>query len=184
MHSPVRDRQEHLIGVNIGWLRQADALLDRISNAAYTATPAGLAPHKAGSHLRHILEFYECFLAGLPASHVDYDARKRDLSVERSRQAARERIWSLIRVFESESALRTDSTIWVRIEDAAGSRIPETFLISSIGRELQVLSSHTIHHSALIAMALRALGVPVDPDFGMAPSTLRYMATQASAEAA
>jgi hypothetical protein len=184
MHSPVRDRHEHLIGANIGWLRQADALLDRISDAVYTATPAGLAPHKVGSHLRHILEFYECFLAGLPASHVDYDARKRDISVERSRQAARERISSLIRAFESESALRTDSTIGVRIEDAGAFRIPEPFLISSVGRELQVLSSHTIHHFALLAMTLRALGVAVDPDFGMAPSTLRYLDTQAGAEAA
>jgi hypothetical protein len=66
--------------------------------------------------------------------------------VERSRQAARGRIRSLIRAFESESALRTDSMIRVRIEDSAGSRIPEPFLISSVGRELQVLSSHTIHH--------------------------------------
>ena len=184
MHSPVRDRQELLIGANIGWLRQADALLDRISDAVYTATPTGLAPHKVGSHLRHILEFYECFLAGLPASNVDYDARKRDISLERSRPAARERIRSLIRAFESEVALRTDSVIRVRIEDSARSRIPEPFLISSVGRELQVLSSHTIHHFALMAMTLRALGVAVDPGFGMAPSTLRYMATQAGAEAA
>ena len=61
---------------------------------------------------------------------------------------------------------------------------PEPFLISSVGRELQVLSSHTIHHFALMAMTLRVLGVPVDPDFGMAPSTLRYLDTQAGAEAA
>ena len=184
MHSPVRERQEHLIGANIGWLRQAEALLERISDSVYTATPVGLAPHKAGSHLRHILEFYECFLAGLPASNVDYDARKRDSSLERSRPAAGERIRSLIRAFGSELALRTDSVIRVRIEDSARSRIPEPFLISSVGRELQVLSSHTIHHFALMAMTLRALGVAVDPDFGKAPSTLRYMATQAGAEAA
>jgi uncharacterized damage-inducible protein DinB len=184
MHGPLIQRQEYLISANIGWLRQAEILLSRISDAAYTATPSGLAPHKAGGHLRHILEFYECFLAGLPASHIDYDARQRDLSLERSRQAAQERIHRLIRCLETESALRTDSVVWVRIEDSAGSRIPEPFLISSVGRELQVLSSHTIHHFALMAMALRALGVPVDPDFGMAPSTLRYMAAQASAEAA
>ena len=41
MHSPVRDRQEHLIGANIGWLRQADALLYRFSDAVYTATRPG-----------------------------------------------------------------------------------------------------------------------------------------------
>jgi hypothetical protein len=184
MHAPVVQRREDLITVNIGWLRQAEALLDRISDAAYTAVPAGLAPHKAAGHLRHVLEFYECFLAGLADSHIDYDARKRDLSVETSRQAAQLRIRALIHALKNEPALRTDCVVWVRVEDSAGSRVPESFLVSSVGRELQVLSSHTIHHFALMAMVLRALGVPVDSDFGMAPSTLRYLASRSNAEAA
>ena len=49
---------------------------------------------------------------------------------------------------------------------------------SSISRELQVLSSHTVHHFALIAMTLRMHGVEIDSDFGMAPSTLRYLASK------
>jgi hypothetical protein len=184
MHAPVIQRQEHLIAVNIAWLRQAEALLDRIGDAVYTSSPRGLAPHKAGGHLRHILEFYECFLAGLAGGRIDYDARKRDLSVETSRTAAQQRIRWFIHGLESEPALRIDSVVSVRIEDLAGSRIADPFLVSSVGRELQVLSSHTIHHFALMAMTLRALGVPVDPDFGMAPSTLRYRASQATPEAA
>lgn len=184
MHNPVRKRQEYLIEINIGWLRQAEALLDRISDAEYTATPAGLAPHKAGGHLRHILEFYGCFLDGLPGSHIDYDARRRELALERSRHAARERIHHLIRDLESESALRTDFVVWVRVEDSAGAHVPEPFLVSSVSRELQVLSSHTVHHFALMAMTLRTLGVSMDADFGMAPATLRYLATQLAVEAA
>ena len=184
MYAPVIQRQERLIAVNIAWLRQAEALLHRIGDAVYTSSPRGLAPHKAGGHLRHVLEFYECFLAGLAGGRIDYDARKRDPSVETSRQTAQERIRLLIHRLETEPALRIDSVVWVRIEDSAGSRISEPFLASSVGRELQVLSSHTIHHFALMAMTLRALGVPIDSDFGMAPSTLRYLASQAPAEAA
>ena len=184
MHASVAQRQEYLIAVNMAWLRQAEALLTRITDGVYTASPGGLAPHKAGAHLRHILEFYECFVAGLAGGRIDYDARKRDLSVETSRHAAQARIRLLIHHLETEPALRIDSLVSVRIEDSAGSRLPEPFLVSSVGRELQVLSSHTIHHFALMAMTLRALGVPLDPDFGMAPSTLRYRAFQAAAEAA
>ena len=95
MHGPVIKRQELLISANIGWLCQGESLLDRISDANYTAVPSGFAPHRACAHLRHILEFYECFLSGLPSSHIDYDARKRDLSAETSRQAAKERIRSI-----------------------------------------------------------------------------------------
>jgi hypothetical protein len=130
------------------------------------------------------MEFYECFLDGLAGGRIDYDARKRDLSVETSRQTAQARIRILTRRLQSEPALRVDSLVSVRMEDSAGSRISEPLLVSSVGRELQVLSSHSIHHFALIAMTLRALGVPVDPDFGMAPSTLRYRASQTEAEAA
>ena len=184
MHASVAQRQEYLITVNIAWLCQAEALLTRIDDDVYTASPSGLASHKAGAHLRHILEFYECFLAGLARGRIDYDARKRDLSVETSRQTAQARIRVLIHRLQTESALRIDSLVSVRIEDSAGSRVPEPFLVSSVGRELQVLSSHTIHHFALMAMTLRALGVSIDPDFGMAPSTLRYRASQAAAEAA
>ena len=184
MDASVAQRQKYLVAVNIAWLRQAEALLDRISDAVYTTSPNGLASHKAGSHLRHILEFYECFLAGLVGGHIDYDARKRDLSVETSPTAAQKRIGSLIHRLKTEPALRSDSSVRVRIEDSAESRLREPFLVSSVGRELQVLSSHTIHHFALMAITLRALGVCVDPDFGMAPSTLRYRASQAAAEAA
>ena len=48
---------------------------------------------------------------------------------------------------------------------------------SSVERELQVLLSHTVHHYALIAVALRLHGHPVDEEFGVAPSTLRYWAS-------
>jgi hypothetical protein len=73
--------------------------------------------------------------------------------------------------------LRFNAIIWVRMEDAAA--VCEPFMESSIDRELQVLSSHTIHHFALIAMTLRLHGVEMPPDFGMAPSTLRYQAEAA-----
>ena len=69
--------------------------------------------------------------------------------------------------------------IWVRMEDAEPNAVRDSFMESSVSRELQVLSSHTVHHFALIAVTLRAHGVHMDPDFGMAPSTLRHLASQA-----
>ena len=61
------------------------------------------------------------------------------------------------------------------MEDAESAAVRDSFMESSVSRELQVLSSHTVHHFALIAVTLRAQGVQMDPDFGMAPSTLRYL---------
>jgi hypothetical protein len=177
------NRRDALIKTNIGWLCQALDLLDRLDDAAFASSPAGMEPHRAGAHLRHIVEFYRAFLAGVPSFHIDYDARRRDPEIERSRKAASNAIRTIIHELNSSSALRFDATVWVRMEDEPATAIPEPYLESSIDRELQVLSSHTIHHFALIAMTLRLHGVPMPPEFGMAPSTLRYEATR-GAEAA
>jgi uncharacterized damage-inducible protein DinB len=154
-----------LIQVNLEWLRQASDLLNRLSSSAFG---------EVSGHMRHILEFYECFLEGLPAGRIDYDARPRDQSVERSTAAADARIESLSDRLKSAPELRGDALVWVTLEESCAT--------SSVGRELQVLSSHTVHHFALIALTLRAHGVAVDPKFGVAPSTLRYR--EANAEAA
>lgn len=169
--------------MNLRWLRQALRLVDRLSDHAYAATPRGFAPHKAGAHLRHILEFYRCFLEGIDSSHIDYDARRRDAAVETSRTAAASAIRSIIRELTTCPALHGERIIWVRMEDAEANAVSDSFMESSVSRELQVLSSHTIHHFALMAMTLRLHGIEMDPDFGMAPSTLRYLASK-SAEAA
>jgi hypothetical protein len=129
------------------------------------------------------VEFYQCFLDGLEWSHIDYDARRRDHAIEHSRHAASAAIRSIIRSLETSHELRGERIIWVRMEDAEANDVRESFMESSISRELQALSSHTVHHFALIAMILRMHGVAVDPNFGMAPSTLRYLASK-TAEAA
>jgi hypothetical protein len=156
------------------WLRQALDLLGGIDDEAYLESPPALAPHKVSGHMRHMIEFYECFLEALDSCHVDYDSRRRDQTIEASRAVAMDRISALIDRLEFEPALRGDGAVFVRMEDASALDIAEPFLLSSVGRELQVLSSHTIHHFALIAMTLNAHGSTVAGDFGVAPSTLRF----------
>ena len=163
-----------LIDLNKRWLRQALALLGQIAHEQFSTSPAGLAPHRVCGHLRHIIEFYECFLDGLESTHVDYDSRKRDLSIESSPASAAIRISSLIDRLAAEPALGFEMILFVRAEDADGLGLADPYLMSSVARELATLSSHTVHHFALIAMTLRAHGMTIDPDFGVAPSTLRH----------
>src|SRR6516225_6306217 len=176
-------RASALIATNVRWLRQALRLLELLNDEVYSATAPGFAPHRAGAHLRHVLEFYQCFLDGLESSRIDYDSRRRDESIERSRHTAAIAIRSIIHVLDTRAALHEERIVWVRMEDAESNDVSDSFMESSLSRELQVLSSHTVHHFALIAVTLRAHGVQMDPDFGMAPSTLRYLAFK-TAEAA
>jgi len=161
-----------LVATNVAWLRQALSLVQRLDDATFRSSPQGLAPHRVGSHLRHVLEFYQCFLDGLATARIDYDARKRDESVERRRQSAMTSIRSIVSKLEEVSSFEGDWELAVRMENAD----EDVYLITSVGRELQALSSHTIHHFALIAITLRLHGFDVDQDFGMSPSTLRYQA--------
>lgn len=176
----LKARQTALIEVNLRWLHQALDLLDRIGDTEYSCVAPGLAPHRASGHLRHIVEFYECFLDGIEWCHIDYDARKRDTSMETDRAVAAARIRRVIAGLVETPELLGDGVVWVRMEDSDAT---DCFMTSSIGRELQMLSSHTIHHFALMAVALRAHSVAVDPDFGMAPSTLRFQRETASVAA-
>jgi uncharacterized damage-inducible protein DinB len=166
-------RNTELILLNIGWLRDALQLVARLDDAAFSTAPANLPGQRAGSHLRHILEFYECFLDGIAGSRIDYDARPRDERVETSLATAAERIRFLIRALEEDARLLDDRDVLVRAESG------DAWLKSTASRELQALSSHTIHHFALIAVILRLHGIHLDPDFGMSPSTLRYKTMRA-----
>ncbi len=171
-------RHARLIQVNLNWLAQARALLSGMRDSTYTHAPKGLEPHRVGSHMRHILEFYECFLDGIAGAQVDYDARRRDALIEQNRQVAMARIEAIAESLERWTELRHDRPVRVRMEDSEAICPEDPYLESSVCRELGVLSSHTIHHFALIAVTLRAQGLPVDHQFGVAPSTLRYWAGQ------
>ena len=162
----------YLASENALLLRQALVVLDHIDASTY-----GSASHRIGAHLRHILEFDLCALDGIESHQVDYDRRQRNREIETSPQVARaviHRILSRLDLLQETG----DDVLWVAVEDA-GDELPDEFMLSSISRELQFLRSHTIHHFALMVPALRAAGVPLSPQFGVAPSTLRYLASNA-----
>jgi hypothetical protein len=176
MLTTTQERHRELVDANTALLRQIASLLRALDDQAFTAAPPHIAPHKASGHLRHILEFYLCFLDGLECCHIDYDARRRDPLLEQNRAAAAACIESIISRLEPVDA---DGIVFVRLEDASALGIRDPYLTSSAGRELQALASHTTHHMALMALTLLSIGVSVPPGFGMARSTLRHLETAA-----
>jgi hypothetical protein len=168
------ERNHHLTEANLALLEQGRRLLASIDDDIYTKRLSLLFSNRIGAQMRHILEFYECFLDGLPLAHVDYDARRRDELLETSRATAIGRIESIADRLASSSVTGEDGLLWVRMEDTPAELAGDAFLTSSVTRELQVLKSQTIHHFALIAVALRVQGLTADEGFGVAPSTLRH----------
>jgi hypothetical protein len=151
-------------------LRQGVALLEQLSDDLYAGPRGNWAP--VGAQYRHILEHYRSLFAGLAAGRVDYDARARDESIERYRSDALEATHECL---ASLAALdgAADRPVLVQMDTGAPDSTSD-WRPSSLGRELQVLCSHTIHHYELIKLLLDDTGLDLGPEFGVAPSTLAW----------
>lgn len=164
---------ERLIRANLRYLKQAVALLDCMDDALFSRPVANFYGSSVGGHLRHCIEHYQSFLAGMGSGEVDYDDRKRDERLETSTTEAGAAVDGIAEALRK--MLESESPVGLLVKmDCGGDEIE--WQPSTMGRELQFLVSHTVHHFAMIGGICRALGVEVDDEFGVAPSTLRHRA--------
>lgn len=154
-------------------IEQLNELLERLDKAAYTLGLPLFHGSSIGQHVRHIVEFYVCLLEGRPSAHIDYGSRKRNNELSESPAAALAALEHI-----AGSARQLDEHQWLNVESEfsgdAGDERPA--YISSMGRELQYAFDHAVHHLAIIRMGMEIHfpEIPVDPDLGVAPSTLKY----------
>lgn len=167
-----------LIEDNVHLLEQGRALLARVDEELYAKPEGAVGLSGAGSHFRHLLDFYDRFLEGLGAERIDYDRRRRDPALEVDPAAARARLAQVIEALRALAGRELTPALLIKA-DAEGASAAETpWAGSTVERELQVLMSHTVHHYALIAVSLRLNDVDPGEEFGVAPSTLRYWKEQ------
>ena len=168
---------------NIRYLQQGLELLAALPDSLYVQVCAAAGGSNIGGHVRHILDHYQCFLDGLVTQRIDYDARRRDLRVESERTTAADALRATLRALDElhvEDGLRA---LEVRMDCGGSPEERHVWGGSSVARELQFLTSHTVHHYALIAAILRQAGHVPAPGFGVSPSTLRYEAQRRQKEA-
>ena len=163
---------------NIHYLLQALELLEALDDDSYCQPYLPFFSSGIGSHLRHNFDHYRSFLAGLGTWKVDYDARNRDTRVETDRAVGAQQVRDLIDLLRGISEADTEVPVLVKMDSDADAEAPAAWRRSTVGRELQFLVSHTVHHYALIAVLARLHGVDPGEDFGVAPSTVRYQRTR------
>jgi hypothetical protein len=158
------------VAPHLGLLRQGIELIEALDDARFRAG--------VGAQLRHVVDFYACFLRGLAAGRVDYTSRERRSDLETDRgQAASAFAAARAAMAELSPEART-RPLEVRDEES------DVWAPSSAGRELGFLHSHTVHHFALIRLMLSDARIPLATDFGVAPSTLRLWSERTSPEEA
>lgn len=163
-----------LIEANLHYLAQAQRLLTQLDDDAFARPSPAFYRSTIGGHLRHCLDHYDSFLNGAPGGKVDYDQRMRLPSLET----------------ETASAAAKTNTVCVELSALILDPPPVGLLVkmdcgveeaewqpSTLGRELQFLVSHTVHHFAMIGGICRELKIEPEADFGVAPSTIRHRAS-------
>lgn len=174
---------------NIFLLQRFTQIIEVLDDSQYTHTDPVLYNSSIGAHIRHVLDHYQAFIVGLADGHINYDQRAREQRLEVNRLEASARIKSLIEAllpidnFEQSISVTMDTKLDAGPISAAEASATSNLSavedvapqLSSVGRELAFLHSHSIHHQALVGFILRALKISPSPDdFGVAPATLRH----------
>ena len=152
------------VGQMVCLLEQLAAVVAHLDDSHYRVERAREVSGCVGGHVRHCLDHVAALVRGLENGHVDYDARVRGTAIESRRDAALAEIGRLIERLQGIARCTPDTPVWVDL----GSL---DLAPSTLARELAFISSHTIHHFALVALLLHDMGVRVPPRFGYAPST-------------
>ena len=143
-------------------------LLQQLTDEQYTRKIRHLGQATIGGHSRHIIEIVQCVLSGYKTGRVDYINRYRNTELEMNRSAAIQLIQ------EVEIMLnKTDRSLELFMETATG--VLQNSLLTTYLREIIYSIEHTVHHLALIKVALTEMELSLaDETFGLAYSTMLY----------
>ena len=149
-------------------LSNAISLIDAIDDDIYTNTTVGPYYSSIGSHVRHLLDFFDCIINGLETNNIDLTARKRDEVISTNREAAKNHIVDIQQKLTSFADVNTDYLLHVT-DNLGEGNVTIMYTLESV---LAQANTHATHHYAIISYMLSTLNVNVEiPGFGYNPST-------------
>jgi hypothetical protein len=143
-----------------------NVLLQLPDACSYTNPCEALSNATIGQHTRHIIELYQCLLAGYTSAQINYDDRKRNPLYENDIAASVEVIKEIQRNLQQPDK---------QVNIFCGTDDNSICIESNYYREVLYNLEHCIHHQALIKVALLAIkNIDIEGGFGVAPSTLQH----------
>lgn len=158
-------------------IAQIVQLLEVLNREQYTRPLSIYNGSSLGQHFRHIFDFYQSLLAGIPHGAIDYAKRARDHQIEQDTQYAQ---GAFQEILEGISELNEYKTVQVVADFSTNVADSRPALPSTIGRELMFAHDHAVHHIAIIKIGFQQTfpEIPIPLEVGVAPSTLKYRAGQ------
>jgi hypothetical protein len=153
-------------------LKSLSNLLLLLNDRQYKQKIAFLGNASIGGHTRHIIELLKCVTEGYTAGKVDYFNRERNFLIETDRSFAMGQLELM-----TNQIMQPDKQMKLVIE--SGEEDLPSYVNTTFFREVVYNAEHAIHHLALIRVALREMKLEIVGDeFGMAYSTIQYLASQ------
>ncbi|RZK10490.1 MAG: DinB family protein [Flavobacterium sp.] len=149
-----------------GLLTQIEDTIVQLADDQFCLSIPLLGGSSIGEHVRHILEFYVELLNGYESGVINYDLRTRDHQLQTTRSAAVFKIKQL-----GNQLNLNDKALFIKANDHQLN----DHVISTYARELMYNLDHTIHHMALIRVAIcLTSNISLPDDFGVAAATINY----------
>lgn len=165
-----------IINSLLNTLYKSKNLLNKINDTSYCCKEVGPYYSSVGSHIRHILDFYNCIFNGVEGKYVNLTSRERNQKIESNCNCA---ISEIDVIADKLRSLNTvDLSLLLDVEDNLGNG--NITLKYTLGALLAQANSHTIHHYAIISYILDRLNIAIeDENFGYNPTTpKRELATE------
>jgi uncharacterized damage-inducible protein DinB len=148
---------------------QLHDLLDELSTEQFTHPCNNIFGASIGQHLRHVAELYHQLLLGYDAGVVNYDHRQRNQQLEEDLVFAKQTLGLIMMQID-----RPDKPLVLHADYAMHSHGGAS-VVSNYLRELIYNLEHTVHHMALIRVAVcECTSIALPEGFGVAASTRKF----------
>ena len=156
-----------IIKSSIQTLKKSKTLLDNLTDDILCNKSISPYYSSVGSHIRHILDFYDCIFKINSENKLDLTARSRNNDVETACCSAKTYLDSILeRLINFELAMKDSVLV---IDDLGLGKVEIPY---SYGALFSQANSHTIHHYAIINYILEGLNISLkNSDFGYNPTT-------------
>jgi hypothetical protein len=150
-------------------LNQLAESLSLLTDTEYTQKSILLNGSSIGGHTRHVIELFQCLINGYENAVVNYEQRKRDLEIETNKTFACHLLTTIASAIHMPNKVLNLQGFYTDTVD------DECAVDTNFYRELIYNLEHTIHHMALIRVAINEVSsIKLPENFGVAAATMQY----------
>ena len=148
---------------------QLEDSLVQLSSQQYSQKIDTLSGASIGQHVRHVVEMFVCLQDGYASGVVNYEKRKRDITIETSKETA-------INIMNKINSALLNENKSLLLEAGFDENIYELNKIpTNYFREIAYNLEHSIHHMALIKIGIKQVtDIQLPEGYGVASSTIKH----------